>query len=157
MTDRARQFRDLYKEMRIAHQRGWYEQRSDEYKRASQQAILARNVLLILAALAGLAGQATTGTGRAAAGVVAALLAALAAAVTVFESLIGFAQLSKLYNDALLNLKAAEIDWDSTGPHDDLAAEVGRVEQIFRTENGQWGQLVIEGTPKDAAAGAGRQ
>lgn len=29
------------------------------------------------------------------------------------------------------------------------------VEQIFRTENGQWGQLVIQGTPPDPAPGTG--
>jgi len=154
MTGRAAEFRDLYLKLRIANQLRWYRSRSDEYKQASQQAIVVRNVLLVLAALAGLAGQLTTGTGRAALGVVAAALAALAAAVTAYEALIGFAQLSNLYDDAIRNLRTAEIDWDATGRHD-VAAEVGRVEQIFRTENGQWGQLVIQGTPPGPAAGAG--
>jgi hypothetical protein len=112
-----------------------------------------RNTLLVLAALAGVAGQFVTGTGRALSGVVAALLAALAAAVTAFEGLIGFAQLRKLYNDAELNLEEAEIVWDAAGPDGDLAPKLKRVEQIFRTENGQWGQLVIEGTPKGDPTG----
>jgi hypothetical protein len=70
--------------------------------------------------------------------------------VTAFEGLIGFAQLRKLYNDAALNLAEAEIDWDAAGPGGDLEAEVERVEQILRSENGQWGQLVIESTSKKA-------
>jgi len=156
MTGRAAQFRDLYQQLRIANQLGWYESRRDEYNKANQQAIVVRTVLLALAALAGLAAaQLVTGTGRAVLGVVAALLAALAAAVTAFEALIGFTQVGKLYNDALLSLKAAEIDWNAARPHDDVAAELGQVEQIFRSENGQWGQLVIEGTPKEPTAGTG--
>ena len=152
MTGRAAEFRDLYLKLRIADQLRWYRGRSDEYKQASQQAIAVRNVLLVLAALAGLAAQLATGTGRAALGAAAAALAALAAAVTAYEALIGFAQLSQLYDDAVRNLRAAEIDWDSVG-RDDLAAEVGRVEQIFRSENGQWGQLTVQGAPPDPTAG----
>jgi hypothetical protein len=148
MTGRVEQFHALYKKLRIADQRKYYEDRSREYEQASGQAIVVRNSLLVLAALAGLAGQLATGTGRALSGVVAALLAALAAAVTAFEGLIGFAQLRKLYNDAALNLAAAEIEWDTAGPGGDLEARLERIEQIFRSENGQWGQLVIEGTPK---------
>lgn len=152
MTSRAAQFRALYEELRIADQRKYYEQRRQEYENAHRQAIAVRNLLLVLAALAGLAGQLTTGTGRALAGVIAALLAALAAGVTAFEALIGFAKLSKLYNDAALNLRAAEIDWNSAGPDGDLGAELRRVERIFRAENGQWGQLVIDSSPKVAPA-----
>jgi len=153
MTGRAAEFRDLYTQLRITDQRDWYQDRRDEYKQASQQAIVVRTVLLALAALAGLAAQLVTGTDRALIGVAAALLAALAAAVTAYEALIGFTQVGKLYNDAALSLRAAEIDWTAVGPHDDVAAELGQVEQVLRTENGQWGQLVIEGTPKAPTAG----
>ncbi len=155
MTGRAAQFRDLYMKLRIDDQLRWYESRRDEYKKANHQAIVVRTVLLALAALAGLVGPLATTTGRAALGVVAALLAVLAAAVTAFEVLIGFTQVGKLYNDAANSLEAAEDDWNELGPNDDLAAALGRVEQIFRTENGQWGQLVIQGTPPDPASGTG--
>jgi SMODS and SLOG-associating 2TM effector domain 1 len=154
MTSRAAQFHALYKELRIADQRNYYRQRRLEYEQANRQAIVVRNTLLVLAALAGIAGQLVTGTDRALCGVIAALLAALAAAVTGFEGLIGFAQLRKLYNDAELNLDEAEIGWDAAGSDGDLAAELERVEQIFRTENGQWGQLVIEAAPKSAPNGS---
>jgi hypothetical protein len=156
MTSRAAQFRDLYQQLRIVNQLRFYDSRRDEYSTANQQAVVVRTVLLFLAAVAGFAAaQLVTGTARAALGVVAALLAALAAAVTAFESLIGFTQVGKLYDDAFFSLKTAEIDWNAAGPHDDVAAELGQVEQIFSRENGQWGQLVIEGTPKDPAAGSG--
>lgn len=155
MTARAAQFRDLYMKLRIDEQLRWYVSRRDEYKKANRQAIVIRTVLLALAALAGLVAPLATTTGRAALGVVAALLAVLAAAVTAFEALIGFTQVGKLYGDAASSLEAAEDDWNELGPNDDLAATLGRVEQIFRTENGQWGQLVIQGTPPDPAPGTG--
>ena len=157
MTARAAQFRDLYMKLRIDEQLRWYESRRDEYKKANRQAIVIRTVLLALAALAGLVAPLATTTGRAALGVAAALLAALAAAVTAFEALIGFTQVAKLYGDAASSLEAAEDDWNELGPDDDLAAALGKVEQIFRTENGQWGQLVIQGTPPDPAPGTGTE
>jgi TRAP-type C4-dicarboxylate transport system permease small subunit len=109
--------------------------------------VTVRNVLLVLAALAGLGGQLVTGTWRAGSGVLAAVLAALAGAVTAFEALIGFVQLEKVYDDAELALAQAEIDWDA-GSGGDLAADLDRVEQIFRSEAGRWGQLATENTPK---------
>jgi SMODS and SLOG-associating 2TM effector domain 1 len=156
VSARAEQFRALYKELRIADQQIYYSDRTEEYKRAHGQVIIVRYVLLITAAAAGLGGQLTTGTGRAGLGVVAALLAALAGALTAFEALIGFPQLSKLYNDAALNLAEAEIDWDAARPDGDLTGQVDRVERIFRLENGQWGQLVIEHASKTTPNADGR-
>jgi hypothetical protein len=153
MSERADQFRDLYRELRITDQEGFYNGRAAEYERAHRQAITVRNALLVLAAVAGVAGQFTAGTGRAGLGVAAAILAALAGGVAAFEALIGFPQLQKLYNDAALNLAAAGIDWDAARSGRDLESELERVEKIFRTENGQWGQLVVEGNAKGAADG----
>jgi hypothetical protein len=151
-SGRTDQFRGLYRDLRIADQEGFYTSRAEEYERAHTQAIAVRNTLLILAALLGVAGQFFSGTGRAALGVAAAILAALAGAVAAFEALIGFPQLHKLYNDAALNLAEAGLDWDAARSGNDLQSEVERVEKIFRTENGQWGQLVVEGNAARAAA-----
>jgi len=154
MTARAAQFRDLYMKLRIDEQLRWYESRRDEYKKASHQAIVIRTLLLALAALAALAGLVAplaTTTGRAALGVAAVLLAALAAAVTAFEALIGFTQVGKLYDDAASSLEAAEDDWNKLGPNDDLAAALGRVEQIFPTENASgasWSSRAPRRTPR---------
>ncbi|NUW43851.1 SLATT domain-containing protein [Nonomuraea rhodomycinica] len=145
-------FRALYRELRIADQQAFYHARADEYAAAHRQALMARNLLLFLSALAGVVGQFAAGIGRAACGVAAAVLAALAGAVTGFEALIGFAQLEKLYGDAALNLDAAAIDWDAAGPDADVTAEVDRIELIFRTENGQWGQLLVQREESAAVA-----
>ena len=86
-----------------------------------------------------------------------ALLAALAAAVTAFETLIGFPQLEKLYQDAARNLDEARVDWEDVDPDAVPAVEVERVEDVFRSERGQWGQLVVEGDGAAAdRAGTGR-
>ena len=47
------------------------------------------------------------------------------------------------------SISRTQIDWDAA-PSDDLAADVERVEQIFRTEGGQWGQLLAERAPRAA-------
>ena len=144
MADRETEFHALYRDLRIVHQKHFYKARGNEYHVAHQQVIVVRNALLVAAALAGVAGQLASGTARVAVTVAAAALAALAGAVTAFGALIGFPRLSKLYSDAEINLAAAEIDWDSLGPHGDVTRCLDRVEEIFRKENGQWGQLVVE-------------
>jgi hypothetical protein len=150
MSEHTAQFRMLYKELRILDQRQFYEARSAEYAEAHRQAVLVRNTLLLLASLAGVAAQFVTGAGRAGFGVLGGVLAAFAAAVAAFESLIGFEQLRKLYTDAALGLAEAEIDWDAGAAGGDVQAQVDRVEGIFRAENGQWGQLVLQSAAKSA-------
>jgi hypothetical protein len=152
-ADRIAQFRALYLDRRIVDQRTFYENRAAEYQRAHREAVTVRNVLLGLAALTGVASQFTAGTGRTVAGVAGAVLAALAGAITAFEALIGFGQLAKLFEDAAVNLATAEIDWDGAEPGD-LPAHLDRVEQVFRVENGQWGQLAVQRPQPDAAIGA---
>lgn len=154
MSARDAQFRTLYRDLRIADQQQYYTERSTEYERAHRQAITVRNVLLIAAALVSVGAQFTFGTSRAGCGVAAALLAALAGAVAAFDGLIGFPQLQKLYSDAALNLAEAGIDWDSATAGGDEPADIERVEKITRTENGQWGQLVVESAAKGQQAAA---
>jgi SMODS and SLOG-associating 2TM effector domain 1 len=154
MTSRAAQFRALYRELRITDQEQYYQDRAREYGAAHRQAIAVRNLLLIASALIGIGGQFLSGTGRAGLSVIAAVLAALAGAVTAFEALIGFPQLSKLYNDAALNLAAAGLDWEPPEPEGDLAEALDRVEQVFRAEHGQWGQLAVKDAG-DSGAGSG--
>jgi hypothetical protein len=142
MNDRERQFRHLYRRLRIKEQQRYYSMRAKEYRSAHRQVVVVRNVLLLAAALAGVVSQATNGSARAAWAVVAAVLGSLAGAVTAYESLIGFPQLEKLYSDAERNLEEAAIDWDEPGAR--MADEIDRVEWVFRSERGQWGQLVVK-------------
>ena len=156
MSDRTAQFRSLYRELRIADQRRYYEARNKEYAQAHNQAITVRNTFLLLAALAGAAVQLFP-EGRSALGVAAAVLAAFAGAVTAFEALIGFEQLRKLYGDAALGLAEAELDWDAAGASGDLDRDVRRIERVLRAENGQWGQLVLHRPTEPATEDTGRQ
>ncbi len=151
-ADRTDAVRAVYRDLRISDQLGFYRARVTEYTRAAEQAVLVRNSLLGLAALGGALGQFIGGDGRIAAGVAAAVLAALAGAVTAFETLIGFAPMAKLYEDAAASLEEAELHWDSG---EDLPAEVERVEQNLRTEAGQWGQLTVQTPPPTAAPPSG--
>jgi hypothetical protein len=144
VSDRATEFHALYGELRIADQKRFYQDRRDEYRSAHHQAIVVRNTLLIAAAVASAAGQATEGTVRSAIAVAAAVCAALAGVVTAFSALVGFSWLDKLYADAGNNLAEAEIDWDALDPHGDVEAGLEKVEQIFRKETGQWGQLAVQ-------------
>ena len=141
---RSREFHALFRDLRIVDQRRYYEDRRDEYRRARRQAVAVRNTLLFAAAAAGAVAQLASGTGRAAWAVAGAVLGALAAAVTGYESIIGFGKLEKLYGDAAHNLAEAELDWDTKDPEGDLTPGYERVETILRDENGQWGQLAVE-------------
>lgn len=147
---RAQDFHRLYEAERILGQLSYYQDRRQEYVRANRQAIIVRNLLLFAAAAAGLASQLVEAGARAGCAVAGAVLGGLAAAVTAYAALIGFPQLEKLYSDAELNLREAAIDWRDLDPDDDHTREVERVEGIFRSEIGQWGQLIV----KDAAAEA---
>lgn len=147
MSGRAAQFHALYGELRIKDQKDYYAGRRDEYEQAHHQAIHARNWLLAAAALAGIAGQITDGTWRALISIAAAVLAALAGLVTAFEALIGFPRLAKLYDDAWINVSVAEVEWRDLDPDGDLTGGMNRVEQVFRKENGQWGQLTLQTEP----------
>lgn len=153
MTERAEEFHRLFLVFRIEEQRDYYTARSVEYRRAHEQAVVVRNVLLLAAAVAGGSGPfVPDDTPRAALGVAAAVLGALAAAVTAYETLIGFPQLEKLYADAARNLKEAAIDWREADPEGDLTAEVERVEDVFRSERGQWGQLIVKSAAQPSSA-----
>jgi hypothetical protein len=142
MSDRNRQFRELYRRLRIEDQRRYYHARAKEYGDAHRQVVVVRNFLLLAAAVAGVVSQAVAGTARGGWAVAAAVLSSLAGALTAYEALIGFPQLAKLYADAERNLEEAAIDWDE--PDARTADEIERVEWIFRSERGQWGQLVVK-------------
>ena len=152
MRARAREFHALYGEMRIADQLAFYQGRSTQYAAAHQRALILRNILLALAALAGASGELLASSGRAWMGVVAATFGALAVAVTGYEAFMGYEQLGKLYGDAALNLAVAQIDWD-VAPEGALPHEMDRVEHVLRAEGGRWGQLVIQQPLPEAARG----
>jgi hypothetical protein len=155
MTTRTDQVLDLYFKHRLTGQQKYYRDRTEEYERAHGQALALRNTLFILSAVGAGVSQVTTGTWRGTLGVAAAVLGALAGAVTAYESLIGYPSLTKIYHDTWAGLQAARIDWDE--PDADTEKSIRRVEQIFRTENGQWGQLVVRQSEHVSPDGAPTQ
>jgi len=142
--ERAKQFAALYAEDRILDQLGWYRNRRTAAERARDQAVHAKWALSTLAAIAGSVGAAVSDwrTGLA---IAAAFLAAAATAVAAYQSLYGYPRLAKIYQDAersLSALNAAGAGFNADLPPDEIRALAGRVESIFRQENGQWGQLM---------------
>jgi SMODS and SLOG-associating 2TM effector domain 1 len=142
LSERAKQFAELYVEDRIGDQLRFYQNRRARAERARDQAVAAKWVLATLAAMAGSVGAAVPDwrTGLA---IAAAFLAAAATAVTAYQSLYSFPRLAKIYQDAELSLSALS----AAGFSADLAPDqvvdlVGRIEAIFSQENGQWGQLI---------------
>ena len=157
-ADRARAFHRLYLRLRIDDQLRYYQARRGEYAHAHRQVVVLRSALLLGAAAAGVITQSTTGTARAAWAVTGALLAALAGAVTAFETLVGFPQLEKVYGDAARNLEEAKVDWEDVDPETVPEHEVERVEDVFRSERGQWGQLVVKSAaPAPPAASVAKE
>jgi hypothetical protein len=64
MTGRVMQFRTLFKELRIANEREFYEQRCREYEEANRQAVLVRNAMLLPCRAGRPRAAAGAGTGR---------------------------------------------------------------------------------------------
>ena len=151
MTERTAQFHALYGDLRINAQLEFYNDRRKEYAKGASQAAATRNGLLYLASVVGVVAQFFDGTTRAAVSVGAGVLAAFAGAVTAYGALIGFEQLEKLYGDASRGLDEAAVEWGRAATDE----EFDRVEQVFRTENGQWGQLVLESAAQAEADQAG--
>jgi hypothetical protein len=143
-AERTADFRRCYLNLRVDDQRDWYEARTRECEKANRQAVLWRNLFLLAASIAGVAGAALPEIWRTWLGLTAAVCAALAAALAAYETLMGFGPNAKLYRDAAINLDEAGLDDDVEGP--ELEAQVRTVEAVFRSENGQWGQLALEGT-----------
>jgi SLOG in TRPM, prokaryote len=54
--------------------------------------------------------------------------------------LVGF----PVYGDAARNLEEAKVDWEDVDPETVPEREVERVEDVFRSERAQWGQLVVK-------------
>ena len=141
---RAHEFHRLFLEMRINDQLRYYNARCVEYRTAHRQVVIVRNGLLAAATVAGGIGPFVPDGLRGALGLISAVLAALATAITAFDTLMGFPYLDKLYGDAARNLEEAAIDWCNADPATmDLTAEVERVEEVFRSERGQRGQLLV--------------
>jgi hypothetical protein len=86
--------------------------------------------------------------------ILAAVLPAITTALAAYEGLYAFARVSKLYADAARNLRLLEAPRLAGTAEDQAAitAYVAQVEEIFRRERSQWGQLSIEDPTKQESS-----
>jgi conflict system pore-forming effector with SLATT domain len=140
----------FYQRCRVAHQRAWYQGRCQEFEQARRQLVNVTGALLIATAVfSGLGVFNVVGLGQLWA-VLAAVLPAFATGLGAFGSLYAFERHAKLYGDAVNALRKATAVAPEAGDMDDealtraLHVYVQQVEDIFRREQGQWGQLAAD-------------
>lgn len=148
MSERERQLLDVYAERRLTDQRRYYDQRRDEYQRASGQLALVTAALVAVGGVAGVLAGADAFGGHAAWAIVAVAAPALATAVAAYETLFGFEENAKIFGDAFAALRLAELRRPA-GPDDPgaIRAWVEEVEGILQREQGRWGQLTGDAEP----------
>jgi hypothetical protein len=152
VNDQQKQFLSLYLEFRHKDQAKFYRMRSEEFEKAQSQAVYVAAALMALTAIISYLTAADLVESKWAA-VLAVSLPAMSAALTAYNALYSFESQSKLYRDALNALGEAEVIGYDVGQAADaeaeakLAAYVSQVEEIFRKEQGQWGQLISEIKP----------
>jgi SMODS and SLOG-associating 2TM effector domain 1 len=141
---------ELYRRCRVADQLMYYDDRGGEFDAAvSQLGILSAIVLALGSTAAALAGAAVEGTPVWA--VLAAVFPAIATALAAFGSLYAYEQQAKIYADAAKALRRLDRTLPDLAAEQDSAAAVHQfittAEDVFRREQGQWGQLVSELNP----------
>ncbi|GAC1459376.1 MAG: hypothetical protein PVSMB2_17400 [Ktedonobacteraceae bacterium] len=152
------EFFTLYRTYRFDDQRDFYKGRHEEFEQAHAQAITINTVLLVLTAIVGgLAAFAALPVGVRLGFLLAAVIfPILATAITAYNTLYGFEQQEKLYQDTITALSAAYASApDAKQGLDDVAygqqldEYVKKVENVFLVEQGQWGQLAKVFKPPD--------
>jgi len=154
MTERDKQFLELYREHRFEHQRDFYESRRTELESARDESIWLTSVLMIFTAAASALAAGATGDLKMLWSILAIAFPALATALSAYDGLYAFERQAKLYGDAANALLRARADGPDLKPpmedrpfHEALSAHVEQVEQILRGEQAQWGQLIGEIKP----------
>ncbi len=151
MSNRHEQFLTLYQTFRHKDQAEFYKARHAEFEKARRQAIILTGVLMFLTAMVSVLTTTDLFWPKPVWAVLSVILPALSTAFTAYNSLFAFEPQSKLYQDAYRALHKAEASvYDLRQAADEadykarLEAYVNQVEEIFRKEQGQWGQLINE-------------
>jgi SMODS and SLOG-associating 2TM effector domain 1 len=154
MTERAKQYLELYREHRSEEQRLFYESRQEEFEAARDEVIWLTAVLFVLTAGAAAFAAADVGKLHVLWSILAVAFPTLSTALAAYNGLYAFERQAKLYGDAADALLRARADSpDLKSGLDDSAfaaavsAHVQQVEQILSGEQAQWGQLIGEIKP----------
>lgn len=152
MATREREFLSLYQKYRYDDQLDFYDTHVAEFKKAQAQAKWGGIGLMTIATLAGAVASFSPGSPlRPISLVIAAFCLILYTGLTAYTALYAFDQQKKLYEDTAYKLsKAHTMAPDVQGElseqefAEQLRRYVSEVEDIYHTEQGQWGQLAGE-------------
>lgn len=143
MSERARQFVEVYRAARVEDQRDYYHRTAKEFEAAHRQLLLASSLVFGLSGAVGLIAGLDV-PAKLVWAILAAVLPAITTALAAYQGLYAFERIAKLYGDAARNLRLVEAPTlsDSADEPAAVAHYVNQVESIFKRERGQWGQLV---------------
>lgn len=152
-------FLPLYRKYRYEDQSTFYTNRRREFEKAHAQATWLSIIFMVLTMLAGGLGSVSGIPAwlKLVCLLSAAIFPVLSTVVAAYNSLYGFEQQAKLYSDTLDKLVDAEnaLTTDTLAALDDLQLTnridkyVRDVEDAFRIEQGQWGQLAERFKPQE--------
>lgn len=152
METREREFNSLYQKYRYDDQLGFYNTRVAEFKKAQAQAKGGGIALMTIVTLAGALASFSPDTPlRPISLVIAAFFLILYTALTAYTALYAFDQQAKLYEDTAYKLAEAHTASPDLQPGlseqefaEQLRKYVSDIENLYHTEQGQWGQLAGE-------------
>ena len=154
MTEGDQQFLALYRKHRFEDQRAFYDSRRREFETARDQVLWLTAVFMVLTAAVAALASANVGGLKSLWAVLAVAFPALSTALAAYNALYAFERQAKIYGDAANALLRARADSPDLKPAMDdaafqeaLRAHVKQIEQILRTEQAQWGQLIGEIKP----------
>lgn len=155
LTPQQKQFLEFYETYRRGAQSKWYRNRYETYEAAHRQSVTLTTLVLFLSSAASIL-SVEWESPRIWPGVtlywpvVAAVLTATGTAIAAYRSLYGFQENSRVFRDADNSLAAVLADSPVECENCPEAAirspadYIPRVEEIFRREQSQWGQLVAQ-------------
>ena len=154
MTEHDQQFLALYRKHRFEDQRAFYDSRRREFETARDQVLWLTAVFMVLTAAVAALASANVGGLKSLWAVLAVAFPALSTALAAYNALYAFERQAKIYGDAANALLRARADSPDLNPAMDdaafqqaLRAHIEQIEQILRTEQAQWGQLIGEIKP----------
>jgi SMODS and SLOG-associating 2TM effector domain 1 len=148
MSSREHEFLELYREARLVDQLSFYEARKNEFEAAQGQIVAVSAIVFGLASTVGVLAGLDIG-GKLVFAVLATILPAVSTALSAYEGVFGFERHAKIYDDAARSLKRIEepdLQKEPDGAAA-LASYIEQVENVFRREQAQWGQLQSEAQP----------
>jgi SMODS and SLOG-associating 2TM effector domain 1 len=145
VSNRAQQFVEVYRQARVEDQRNYYLRSAREYEAAHRQLLFTSSLVFGVSSAVGLIAGLDV-PGKLIWAILAAVLPAITTVLTAYDGLYAFERIAKLYNDAVRNLRLVEAPTlsDPSEERAAVAAYVAQVEEIFKRERGQWGQLATE-------------